>query len=224
MLGRFITFEGGEGAGKSTQIERLRRRLEGAGRDVLVTREPGGSPKAEEIRRFLLEGRAKGLGIWAETLLFAAARVDHLDKTIRPALDRGTHVLCDRFADSTRAYQGGVGGADGKLLASLERVTVGESQPNLTFVLDLPVEIGLERARQRREVRNEAVDRFESEDVAFHQALRQAFLEIARSQSHRCEVIDATRDVDTVEADIWSALARRVPELADRPKEDADHG
>ena len=215
MEGCFITFEGGEGAGKSTQIEGLRRRLEGLGHSVLATREPGGSPKAEEIRRFILEGRAKHLGAWTEALLFAAARMDHLHQTIRPALARGQIVLCDRFMDSTRAYQGTLGDADERAIQVLERVTVDASDPDLTFILDLPVEVGMERARRRREGRGEAVDRFEGEDHAFHEALRQAFLKIAEAAPHRCVVINANQEPDKVAEAVWHVLTRRFASLTE---------
>ena len=144
--GRFITFEGGEGAGKSTQVERLRQRLEARGTMVVTTREPGGSPRAERIRQSLLSGEAKGFGPFAEALMFSAARMDHLDQTIRPALERGAFVLCDRFADSTRAYQGVLGAVDEALIEKLERAVVDETRPDLTFILDVPADIGLGRA------------------------------------------------------------------------------
>jgi dTMP kinase len=215
MEGCFITFEGGEGAGKSTQIERLRRRLEDLGHSVLATREPGGSPKAEEIRQFILDGRAKHLGAWTEALLFAAARMDHLQHTIRPALAREQTVLCDRFMDSTRAYQGVLGNVDEKAIEALERVTVGSDDPDLTFILDLPVEVGLERARLRREGRGQPADRFEAEDHAFHAALRQAFLKVAEIAPHRCVVINANQDPDAVAEAVWNALARHLPRLTE---------
>ena len=222
MAGCFITFEGGEGAGKSTQIERLRQRLGELAQPVLVTREPGGSPHAEEIRAFLLGGRAKHLGPFAEALLFAAARIDHLDKTIVPALKRGTHVLCDRFADSTRAYQGSVGNIDRELIDQLERVTLQGVKPDLTFILDLPPEIGLARAGERRAGRGEGADRFEGEDATFHHSLRQAFLAIARNEPRRCVVINADQEPDAVEAAIWAALRERLPQMTrSRLAEDA---
>jgi dTMP kinase len=213
MAGCFITFEGGEGAGKSTQIDRLKNHLEQVSQPVLVTREPGGSPHAEEIRAFILGGHAKHLGPFAEALLFAAARIDHLDNTIRPALKLGTHVLCDRFADSTRAYQGSLGNLDEGLIRHLERVTLRGVKPDLTFVLDLPAEVGLERAQARRAGKGENADRFEEEGLSFHRSLRQAFLSIARSDPERCVVIDADRAPDEVEATIWSALCERLPRL-----------
>lgn len=216
MRGRFITFEGGEGAGKSTQIERLRHRLEGLGHRVLVTREPGGSPKAEKIRKVVLSGQAKSRGPWAEALLFSAARIDHLDQKIKPSLDKGIHVLCDRFADSTRAYQGARGGVSMNRLKRLERIVVGDTAPDLTFILDLPVETGLARARRRQEAKGEGADRFEAEDAAFHESLRHAFLTIAREEPLRCAVIDASRDQDAVEHDIWIAIRDRLPALTKR--------
>jgi len=215
MAGRFVTFEGGEGAGKSTQIARLKDRLEQLGHPVLVTREPGGSPLAEEIRSFILEGHAKPLGPFAEALMFAAARIDHLDKTIKPALANGTTVLCDRFADSTRAYQGSSGTIEPSLIDDLERVTLAGTRPDLTFILDLPAEVGLARAGERRARKGEGADRFEDEDVSFHQALRQAFLSIAKAAPERCAVIDADQPAEEVEAAIWATLRQRLPELAE---------
>jgi dTMP kinase len=217
MRGCFITFEGGEGAGKSTQIERLRRRLEGFGHAILVTREPGGSPKAEAIRKLVLAGQIKERGPFAEALLFSAARIDHLDQRIRPALEQGIHVLCDRFADSTRAYQGARGGVSLERLKDLERVVVGDTAPDLTIILDLPPAAGLARARQRREAKGEGTDRFEAEDAAFHEILREAFLAIAREEPRRCVVVDAAGDPDAVEEAVWSAVRDRLPALASRP-------
>src|SRR5579863_2668447 len=144
MRGKFITFEGGEGTGKSTQAATLARHLESAGIKVLLTREPGGSPGAEIIRHVLLSGAAKPFGPEAEAMLFAAARDDHVRTTILPALDAGRWVICDRFADSTRVYQGVLGKVDHRLLKSLERVAVGDLAPDLTVILDVPVELGLE--------------------------------------------------------------------------------
>ncbi|MXQ10894.1 dTMP kinase [Microvirga makkahensis] len=216
MAGRFITFEGGEGAGKSTQIARLKGRLEQLGHPVLVTREPGGSPLAEEIRSFILAGHAKPLGPFAEALMFAAARIDHLDKTIEPALRNGTNVLCDRFADSTRAYQGSSGAIAPSLIDDLERVTLAGTKPDLTFILDLPAEVGLARAGERRARKGEGVDRFEDEDLSFHQSLRQAFLGLAKAAPQRCAVINADQSPDEVEAAIWATLRERIPELTQR--------
>ncbi|HEY7384119.1 MAG TPA: dTMP kinase [Beijerinckiaceae bacterium] len=216
MRGRFITFEGGEGAGKSTQIQRLLQQLHGAGIKAVTTREPGGSPKAERIRESVLSGAAKPFGPLAEALMFSAARLDHLEQTIRPALARGEFVLCDRFADSTRAYQGTVGRIDAALIRALERAVVEDTRPDLTFVLDLPAEIGLARAAARRGAGTRA-DRFEGEDTGFHEALRQAFLDIARQEPDRCVVIDANREPGLVEADIWGVVQARL--LPSRPTE-----
>ncbi len=146
VSGRFITFEGGEGAGKSTQIARLLDCLKAEGLDAIATREPGGSPKAERIRESVLSGAAQSLGPFAEAILFSAARIDHLRETIRPALARGAFVLCDRFADSTRAYQGVLGHIDASLMRALEWATIGDTRPDLTFILDVPAEVGLARA------------------------------------------------------------------------------
>jgi dTMP kinase len=148
-----------------------------------------------------------------EALLFAAARIDHVDKTILPALQRGTHVLCDRFADSTRAYQGSLGNVDAALIEDLERVTLKGVRPDLTLILDLPAEVGLARAGERRAGQGEGADRFEKEDVSFHQSLRQAFLAIGRSAPDRCAVIDAARTTDEVEGAVWAAVRERLPEL-----------
>jgi dTMP kinase len=213
MAGRFITFEGGEGAGKSTQIARLQHRLEQLGQPTLVTREPGGSPYAEEIRSFILSGQAKRFGPLTEALLFAAARIDHLDKTILPALKSGTHVLCDRFADSTRAYQGSLGNVDIALIEDLERITLKGARPDLTLILDLPAETGLARAGERRASKGEGTDRFEKEDISFHRSLRQAFLAIAHSAPDRCVVIDGDQAPDEVEAAVWAAVRERLPDL-----------
>src|SRR4051794_16829989 len=173
MSGKFITFEGGEGAGKSTQANALAKRLKSLGLQVVVSREPGGSAGAEAIRHVLLSGAAKPLGPHAEAILFAAARADHLRQTIAPALDRGHWVISDRFADSTRVYQGVLGNVEARLIARLEKVTVGERTPDLTIVLDLAPEIGLRRADERRG--NAAADRFEAEAFEFHKKLREAY-------------------------------------------------
>jgi dTMP kinase len=214
--GAFITFEGGEGAGKSTQIARLAATLRACtGRTVCVTREPGGSARAEEIRAALLGGAAKPYGPFAEALLFSAARIDHLDRLIRPALRRGETVLCDRFIDSTRAYQGAAGGLDPGVVAALERVVVGPTRPDLTLILDLPPEAGLGRAAARGagQGTGKGADRFEAESLDFHTRLREAFLAIARAEPERCTVIDASRDPDSVETAIRAAVAARLPDL-----------
>jgi dTMP kinase len=208
MRGKFITFEGGEGTGKSTQAAMLALRLGSCGLGVQLTREPGGSPGAEIIRHVLLTGAAKPLGADVEAMLFAAARDDHVQCTILPALGSGKWVVCDRFADSTRVYQGILGQVDQKLINVLERVSVGELTPDLTVILDLPVEVGLERARLRR---GEAqADRFEGEGAEFHEKLREAYLAIAARNPDRCVVIDATAAKEVVANAIWQVVQSRL--------------
>jgi dTMP kinase len=206
--GRFITLEGGEGAGKSTQQRRLVGWLESLGVMAVPTREPGGSPLAEEIRALLLSASAERLGPVAEALLFAAARSDHLERTVRPALARGDWVVCDRFADSTRAYQGAAGGLDAAIVDELERIAVGETRPDLTLILDVAPEIGLARAGVRRGAGE--VDRFEREALAFHQTLRAAYRAIARAEPGRCVLIDAMAGEDAVAAAIRAAVDERL--------------
>ncbi|SFU40732.1 dTMP kinase [Methylobacterium sp. 174MFSha1.1] len=222
--GCFITFEGGEGAGKSTQIARAAAWLRAEGtleaREVVTTREPGGSPRAERIRAAVLSGVAKPHGPFAEALLFAAARLDHLATLIRPSLARGAIVLCDRFSDSTRAYQGAAGGLDPEMLSALERVVVGTTRPDLTLILDLSPEIGLSRARQRGRATASAPDRFEAEALGFHERLRAAFLAIAEAEPARCAVIDAQGAPDRVAQAIRAAIAARLPHLV-RDRHDA---
>lgn len=204
--GRFITFEGGEGAGKSTQVARLVDRLQGQGVDVMRTREPGGSTGAEEIRNIALNGDASRWSPLTETMLMFAARSDHLEKTIRPALADGRWVVCDRFADSSRAYQGAGGGAPADFIESLDAAIVGDTQPDLTLIFDLPVEVGLERAFGRGLFET----RFESKGLEFHERLRRRFLEIAEEKSDRCVIIDAVGDLDTVTARVWAAVEGRL--------------
>jgi dTMP kinase len=202
--GRFITFEGGEGSGKSTQIKTLAQRLEAAKLRAIVTREPGGSPGAEIIRHLVLSGMGKLLGPDAETLLFAAARDDHVHTVILPALNQGIWVLCDRFSDSTRVYQGKMGQVAPAVLSAMERVTIGDLKPDLTIILDIPVEVGMQRAAARRGAG--APDRFEAEDIEFHQQLRDAYRQIAAADPGRCVLIDANTDAETVAANVWTAL------------------
>lgn len=206
--GRFITFEGGEGSGKSTQIRILAERLRGEGIRNLVTREPGGTPGAEIIRHLVLSGMGKLIGSDLESLLFAAARDDHVHRVILPALARGEWVLCDRFADSTKVYQGKVGQVAPELLNALERVTIGDLKPDLTLVLDVPVEVGLKRANLRRGA-GEA-DRFEAEGIAFHRQLNEAFRQIVAENPGRCVLIDADADAETVSARVWAAVQERL--------------
>ena len=209
--GGFITVEGGEGSGKSTQVRRLAERIRGLGLAAVVTREPGGSPRAESIRDALLAGRVKPLGPLAEAMMFSAARIDHLDVTIRPALARGAYVVCDRFVDSTRVYQGALEGVDAALLAGLERVTVGDTMPDLTLLLDLDVATGLDRARTRRG--EAAPDRFEREADGYHEGLRRAFLANAAREPQRCIVVDAARGVDDLAETLWDVVRARFAGL-----------
>jgi len=202
--GKFISFEGGEGSGKSTQIKLLAERLATAKLRAIVTREPGGSPGAEIIRHLVLSGMGKLLGPDAETLLFAAARDDHVKTVIQPALNQGTWVLCDRFFDSTRAYQGRLGQVAPGVLNAMQRVTIGDLKPDLTIILDIPVEVGMQRAAARRG--KGAPDRFEAEDVKFHQDLREAYKQIAAEDPQRCVLIDANADAEAVAAQVWKAL------------------
>jgi dTMP kinase len=213
LSGRFITFEGGEGSGKSTHAKRLTARLQSLGLEVLLTREPGGSPGAEIIRHILLSGAAKPLGAETETILFAAARDDHMRTAIRPALAEGKWVVCDRFIDSTRVYQGTLGKVDQKLIRSLERVTVGAAMPDLTFILDVPASVGLARAKNRRG--EGAADRFEGETVEFHEELRRAYRLLAEEERRRIVVIDGRPPRDVVAERIWTTVSERLhPERA----------
>ncbi|HWA44084.1 MAG TPA: dTMP kinase [Hypericibacter adhaerens] len=203
--GRFITLEGGEGAGKSTQGKRLAAWLEGRGRKVLLTREPGGSPGAEEIRKLLVQGATDRWDPITETLLHFAARRDHLERVIRPALAQGQWVLSDRFADSTLAYQGYGHGVDRGFIAALERAVVGTERPDLTLILDLPVALGLKRAGGRRGPET----RYEEMAQAFHERLRQGFLDIARQDPQRCRVIDAAGALEAVQAKLQAAITEK---------------
>ncbi len=204
--GHFITFEGGEGAGKSTQARRLAQVLERHGHGVVVTREPGGSPGAEHIRSLIVSGDTDKWTPLTETLLVFAARADHLDRTIRPALDRGEWVICDRFVDSTFAYQGIGQGMSPDTIAGLRDLVVGSDMPGLTLILDLPVETGLGRAGKR----DHDEDRFERMGDEFHRKLRQAFLDIAAAEPDRCVIIDASRDENAVAEAIWQAVSSRL--------------
>ena len=202
--GRFITYEGGEGAGKTTQARRLAAHFSGLGHPVLLTREPGGAPGAEAIRTVVLGGH--GLDPIAEAMLMFAARREHVVTTIRPALAAGMWVICDRFADSTRAYQCHGQGVSGEVYGSLTAMALDGMKPDLTLVLDLPPEAGLERARSR----GVAADRFERLDTAFHARVRTGFLTIAASESARCAVIDATATPDVVFGAIVTTVEARL--------------
>jgi len=206
--GRFITFEGGEGTGKSTQVRLLADRLRAAGVYTVVTREPGGSAGAEIIRHLVLSGVGKALGADGEALLFAAARDDHVQRVIGPALAAGAWVLCDRFFDSTRVYQGKLGAADLKLIKAMERVTIGNLQPDLTIVLDVPAEVGLARAAARRGLA--AADRFEAEDLGFHRKLRDAFRQITVDDPLRCVLVAADGDIAMVSQRVWEAVTDKL--------------
>lgn len=208
MRGRFITFEGGEGSGKSTHAATLAQRLKSSGVPVALTREPGGSTGAEIIRHILLSGIAKPLGAETEAILFAAARDDHVRNVILPAIRSGTWVICDRFIDSTRVYQGALGHVDQRLIRSLERVTVGPAVPDLTFILDVPAQVGLARAKNRRG--QDAADRFEAESMEFHEKLRQAYRALAAEEPKRCVVIDGRAPREVVSERIWALVHERL--------------
>lgn len=208
--GVFITFEGGEGAGKSTQIRLLADSLREGGREVVATREPGGSPGAEAIRHVLLSGAAEPFGPALEALLFAAARADHVEQLIRPAVERGAIVLCDRFIDSSRVYQGVTGGLDPEFMATLERVAINGMMPDLTIILDIDPKEGLRRATERRG--EGGADRFEKETLQVHQRRRKAFLAIARKEPQRCVVVDGLAPTEEVARAIINAVTRVLPE------------
>jgi dTMP kinase len=204
--GKFITFEGGEGAGKSTQVARLAERLRAGGIETVVAREPGGTPLGESIRELVLKSSPEAV---TELLLFGAARAEHVAKVIRPALEHGTWVVCDRFIDSTRVYQGLLGGAPGDLIGAVELRTVAPTFPDLTIVLDLPLEEGLRRTEARGEL-----SRFDAKSRDYHQKLRDGFLAIARAENDRCVVVDGNRSPDEIAGDIWRvARDRLLPRL-----------
>jgi dTMP kinase len=204
--GRFITLEGGEGAGKSTQIARLADALRRAGLTVRTTREPGGSPAAETIRKLLVEGEPGRWQPMTEALLHFAARKEHLETVVLPALAAGEWVISDRFADSTMAYQG-YGHRLGRApIAALYQAVVGDFAPDLTLILDLPVDAGLARTGGR----GHAEDRYERMDRAFHERVRTGFLEIARAEPQRCVVVDATGNLERVTALVFEAVATRL--------------
>ncbi len=204
VRGHFITFEGGEGAGKSTQIKRLADHLEDLGHDVILTREPGGSPGAEAVRHVVLSGAAKRFGTDMEAVLFAAARNDNVEQIIKPALENGTTVLCDRFMDSSRVYQGVSGGVDEKFLLAMEQAVTEGARPDLTLIFDLPPEVGLQRASVVWA--EDGPDRFESEDIEEQEKRRQGFLKIARDEPDRCVVIDANQSLTNVSKAVDAAL------------------
>ena len=209
--GRFITFEGGEGSGKSTQMRLLAETLRARGLPVVTTREPGGATGAEQIRRLLVEGEPGRWDSMTEALLHFAARRDHVARTVWPAMAEGQWVLCDRFADSTLAYQGYGHGLPVHAIEQLYDMTLGNFAPDLTLILDLPVEEGLHRAAGR----GGGEDRYERMGLAFHQRLRQGFLEIARGQPRRCVLLSAADPIDKVQAGVLSAVRERLLATAD---------
>jgi dTMP kinase len=206
-IGQFITMEGGEGTGKSTQIRLLVDRLKSAGIHALATREPGGSPGAERIRSLLLAAGQARFDALTETMLFFAARNDHLESVIRPALRQGHWVISDRFSDSTRVYQGEMGHIEMAVIDQLDHLVVRDTQPALTLILDLPADVGLARAQARRGAQE--ADGFEAESLAFHRALRERYLDLAHSFPERCMVIDAAGDITEVAERLWDGVSSR---------------
>jgi len=205
-LGRFITFEGGEGAGKSTQVALLGDRLRAAGHEAIATREPGGTPGAKDIRRLLVEGSVERWEPFSELLLHNAARHEHVQKIIGPALASGKWVVCDRFADSTMAYQGQAQNVDRNMVSRVNRAAAGDFWPDLTIVLDLAVAEGLARAQKRSDVE----DLYERMGTAFHERIRDAFLEIANAEPDRCAVIEAEGTVDHIAGKVWDTVQTRL--------------
>ena len=220
--GLFISFEGGEGAGKSTQIRRLAAALTAKGLDVVVTREPGGSPGAEAVRHVLLNGAAEAYGTRMEALLFAAARSDHVEQVIRPALKRGAVVLCDRFMDSSRVYQGVTGNLAADFIEALQRIAVNGVVPHRTIILDIPAEVGLERARSRGAASQSAPDRYEKERLETHEKRRDAFLDIAIREPERCRVVNAGRPEDQIATEILKLVEVLLKPRAGRRLKVAD--
>lgn len=214
--GRFITFEGGEGVGKSTNIQAVARYLESQGRSVIVTREPGGTPIAEKIRNDLLKAHhEEPMSDMAELLLMFAARAQHIDAVIRPALARGDWVLCDRFTDSTIAYQGYGRGLGLEKIEQLKELAQGGLEPNLTLLLDAPVDVGMQRARARAQVLAEETDRIEAEAISFFEKVRQGFLELSQRHS-RFRVIDATAPLEQVQADVVALVVHELAQQQQR--------
>ncbi len=209
--GKFITLEGGEGAGKSTQIARLAAALKAAGIHHIQTREPGGAPGAEEVRKLLVEGAVDRWQPMSEVLLHNAARIEHLETTVKPALAAGQWVLCDRFADSTLAYQGYGHGLDVSAIANLHWLLYKDFKPDLTLILDLPLEEGLKRAHARLKNGADGEDRYERMGKDFHERLRRGFLDIAEAEPARCAVIDASGDEESVHGAIMAVVRERTP-------------
>jgi dTMP kinase len=200
--GLFITFEGGEGAGKTTQLRLLKEKLEKAGRTVLATREPGGTPGAEAIRKLLVNGDAYEWNAETEVLLHFAARCDHVEKLINPGLEEGSIVISDRFYDSTYAYQGYGQGFDLKKLDAVRTTMIGDIKPDITFLLDLPVDIGMKRVTEQQ--------RYERLPVEFHEKLRQGFLTLAKAEPNRIKTVDATQSAENVAAAVWAEVQKKL--------------
>jgi dTMP kinase len=214
--GKFITFEGGEGSGKSTQAQRLAALVGAAGIEVVLTREPGGTPFAEQVRNLILSGSTAKHGATAEALLFFAARADHVETLIHPALAAGKWVICDRFTDSTRVYQGAAGSVSADAIESLNRIAAGATQPDLTLLLDIDAAVGLARANERRKTSGKGstgADPYEQRSLAFHERLRQGYLAVAKADPDRCRVIDAGGTPEAVEERIREAVQGRFGSL-----------
>lgn len=218
MQARFITFEGGEGVGKSTQIQRLVANLNKRGVEAVRTREPGGTPRAEAIRSFLLQGKSEEWGPSAEAILFAAARLDHVNSMIRPNLESDKWVLSDRFHDSTRAYQGLNGGVPTKLIGSLEELALDGTRPDMTILIDMDPERAFERVRKRaaEDGLDLPPDRYEKENLNWHRQLRQNFLDIAARETDRFVVIDGDKSANDLETAIWEAVENRFADEFER--------
>ncbi len=209
--GLFVTFEGGEGAGKSTQIRRLAEALRNRGHEVLLTREPGGSPGAEAVRYVLLSGAAEAFGTRMEAILFAAARNDHVEEVIRPALLDGKIVLCDRFMDSSRVYQGVTGNLEPDFIETLQRIAVNGVVPDCTVILDIPATAGLARVKSRNA---DGPDRFEKEELETHEKRREAYLDIAAREPERCRVVNAMQDEADIAAEILAIITKLLSGIA----------
>lgn len=209
--GLFVTFEGGEGAGKSTQIRRLAEALRSRGHEVLLTREPGGSPGAEAVRYVLLSGAAEAFGTRMEAILFAAARNDHVEEVIRPALLDGKIVLCDRFMDSSRVYQGVTGNLEPDFIETLQRIAVNGVVPDCTVILDIPATAGLARVKSRNA---DGPDRFEKEELETHEKRREAYLDIAAREPQRCRVVNAIQDEADIAAEILAIITKLMSGIA----------